>query len=122
MALPVPTATLPAELTSFVGRQVEVGSVLSAIEAARVVTLTGPGGVGKTRVAQRVAARLLRPGAGAVAFVRLDVVTDPRLVVPTVAAGLGLADDGAPWSVAALSDYLAGSRLLLVLDNCEHVV
>ena len=122
MALPVSAAGLPAELTSFVGRQHEVDSVVAAVAAARAVTLTGPGGVGKTRIACRVAGRVTRPTADAGAFVRLDAVTDPRLVVPTVAAGLGLRDDGAAWSVADLCSYLGDSRLLLVVDNCEQVV
>ncbi|MFC7613609.1 ATP-binding protein [Actinokineospora soli] len=112
------TRALPIEVTSFVGRRDEVAAVGGLLGSARLVTLTGPGGVGKTRVAMRVAA-----GASfaRVQAVELADVDDPGLVAPTVAAHLDAGEAGGD-VVAAVLDALGDDRVLLVLDNCERLV
>src|SRR5246127_5809290 len=113
---------LPAELTSFVGRRGELAEVKRLLAGSRLVTLTGIGGVGKTRLALRAAAELRRAFRDGVWLVQLDQLRDQALVAQAVAAALGLQDRPGYAAAAALADYLAGRQLLLVLDNCEHVV
>ncbi|HEX5296884.1 MAG TPA: AAA family ATPase, partial [Streptosporangiaceae bacterium] len=110
------------ELSSFVGRRGEVAQVRRLLAKSRLVTLTGVGGVGKTRLALRAAAGLARAFPDGVWLVRLDELRDEALVAQAVAGALGLREraDAAP--EAALADYVADRRLLLVLDNCEHLV
>ena len=86
------------------------------------MTLTGPGGVGKTRLATHAAAEIASRSPEGVAFVDLAGIHDPLRVTEAVVTALGIQGDAARWSVSALIDYLAGQRLLLVLDNCEHVL
>src|SRR5215472_10795049 len=113
---------LPAELTSFVGRRGELAEVRRLLAGSRLVTLAGPGGVGKTRLALRAAAGLARAFRDGVWLVRLDQLRDEVLVAQAVAEALGLQDRAGYAPAAALAEYLAGRQLLLVLDNCEHVV
>ena len=116
------TGNLPAELTSFVGRRGEVAEVRRLLSGSRLVTLTGIGGVGKTRLALRTAAGLTRAFGDGVWLVQLDQVREEALVARAVAGALGLRDRaGAPLE-AALADYVSDRRLLLVLDNCEQLV
>ncbi|MEV4817517.1 ATP-binding protein [Micromonospora tulbaghiae] len=120
----VPPARLPSPLTSFVGREPELRRVHDLLGAARLVTLHGPGGAGKTRLATTVASG----HDGPVCLVELAAVTAGAPVAPAVLAALDLRDAGlrTPGGPADLTDRLvaalAGRRLLLVLDNCEHVV
>jgi non-specific serine/threonine protein kinase len=116
------TGNLPAELTSFVGHRGELAEVRRLLAASRLVTLTGPGGVGKTRLALRVAAGLRRAFRDGVWLIRLDQLRDEALVAQAVASTLGLQDRAGYTPVAMLAEYLAGRQLLLVLDNCEHLV
>jgi len=116
------TGNLPAELTSFVGRRGELAEVRRLLAGSRLVTLTGVGGVGKTRLALRAAAGLRRAFRDGVWLVQLDQVRDEALVAQAVAGVVGLQDRAGFSPEAALADYLAARRLLLVLDNCEHVV
>jgi predicted ATPase/DNA-binding CsgD family transcriptional regulator len=116
------TGNLPAELTSFVGRRGELAEVKRLLAGSRLVTLTGIGGVGKTRLALRAAAGLRRAFRDGVWLVQLDQLRDQALVAQAVAAALGLQDRAGCAPEAALAEYLAGRQLLLVLDNCEHVV
>ena len=116
------TGNLPAELTSFVGRRGELAEVRRLLAGSRLVTLTGVGGVGKTRLALRAAAGLARAFPGGVWLVRLDQLRDEALVAQAVAGTLGLQDRAGFSTEAALADYLSGRQLLLVLDNCEHLV
>ena len=116
------TGNLPAELTSFVGRRDEVAEVKRLLAGSRLVTLTGVGGVGKTRLALRAAAGLARAFPGGVWLVRLDQLREEALVAQAIAGVLGLQDRAGCSPAASLADYLAGRQLLLVLDNCEHLV
>src|SRR5215468_1534145 len=112
---------LRGELTEFVGRRAELARVRDALEGARLVTLTGPGGIGKTRLALQVAAgagRAFRDGAW---LVELAGLRDSGLLVPEVVRSLGLSDNSARWAVASLADYLQDRQVLLVVDGCEHL-
>jgi len=113
---------LPAELTSFVGRRDEVAEVRRLLTGSRLVTLTGVGGVGKTRLALRAAAELRRTFRDGVWLVRLDQLRDQALVAQAIAGALGLQDRAGYAPAASLAEYLSGRQLLLVLDNCEHLV
>jgi non-specific serine/threonine protein kinase len=113
---------LPAELTSFVGRRRELAEIKRLLTTTRLLTLTGSGGVGKTRLAARAAADLARSLPEGAWLVSLAPIADPLLVTRAVFDALGLQDVSARWSLSALSDYLRGKRLLLVLDNCEHLL
>jgi len=116
------TGYLPAELTSFVGRRGELAEVRRLLAGSRLVTLTGIGGVGKTRLALRAAAGLRRAFRDGVWLVQLDQLRDQALVAQAVAVALGLQDRAGYAPAASLAEYLAGRQLLLVLDNCEHLV
>src|SRR5215472_4038760 len=115
------TGNLPAELSSFVGHRDELAEIKRLLVGSRLVTLTGIGGVGKTRLALRAAAGLRRAFGDGVWLVRLDQLRDPALVAQAVTAALGLQDRAGHSAEAALADYLSGQQLL-VLDNCEHLV
>jgi predicted ATPase/DNA-binding NarL/FixJ family response regulator len=112
---------LRGELTEFVGRQAELALVRQAVGSARLVTLTGPGGIGKTRLALQAASGLRRAFRDGVWLAELGSLQDPALLVPELARSLGLSDQSARWAVATLADYLATRRVLLVLDGCEHL-
>jgi predicted ATPase/DNA-binding CsgD family transcriptional regulator len=113
------TGNLPADITSFVGRRRELVEVRDLLQRARLVTLTG---VGKTRLALRVGADVRRAFPDGVWLVELAGLREPGLVAQSVVAALGLREQTAGWSLARLSDLLADRQLLLVLDNCEHLV
>jgi predicted ATPase/DNA-binding CsgD family transcriptional regulator len=113
---------LPAELTSFIGRRRQLQDVKSALSGARLVTLVGPGGVGKTRLALRVATDLQRAVPDGVWLVELAGLGDAELVAKTVMTSVGLRDESSRWPMSRLIDHVAGKRLLLVLDNCEHLL
>jgi non-specific serine/threonine protein kinase len=115
-------ANLPVELTSFVGRRRELADVRRSLSEFRLVTLTGVGGVGKTRLALRVAAEVHRAFRDGVWLVDLGGLSDPTLLEPAVAGALGLRDATATWQASRLADHLADMQVLLVLDNCEHMV
>ncbi|HEY6296811.1 MAG TPA: LuxR C-terminal-related transcriptional regulator [Streptosporangiaceae bacterium] len=113
---------MPAEVSSLVGRGPEIAAVLERLRTARVVTLTGPGGCGKTRLALRVAA-LAEPHFGDGArLVELAPLTGPALVPGSVAQALGVSEQDAATPIAGLVRALADRELLVVLDNCEHVL
>jgi predicted ATPase len=112
---------LPLQLTSFVGRERELGEVARRLGAARLVTLTGPGGVGKTRLALQAAAAAQEAHPDGVWLVELGGLADPSLVPQAVAAAAGVQEEPGRPLAAALADALRPKRLLLVLDNCEHL-
>nr|WP_255456920.1 MULTISPECIES: LuxR C-terminal-related transcriptional regulator [unclassified Mycolicibacterium] len=111
-----------AEITSFVGRRQEVEQIKRHLATSRLVTLTGVGGVGKTRLARSVANRLARQFGDGVWFVDLAPLQDEGLLAPTVATVLGLQHRGAGWTVSVLADYLRDRTTLIVLDGCEHLI
>ncbi|WP_405765320.1 ATP-binding protein [Streptomyces sp. NBC_01538] len=111
---------LPAPFTSFVGRGEEVAEARRLLGVARLVTLKGPGGVGKTRLALEVAAGSAK-AFSAVWLVDLASVHEPSAVPGAVAAALGVADVGARGLEQLLTAHLSRRRVLLVLDNCEHL-
>src|SRR5919106_6666153 len=113
---------LPAELTSFVGRRRQLQDVKASLAAARLVTLVGPGGVGKTRLALRSATGLRRGIPDGAWMVELAGLRDVELVTKAVMTSLGLRDESSRWPVSRLIDHVGTKRLLLVLDNCEHLV
>src|SRR3989440_5406147 len=112
---------LPADTTSFVGRKSDVAEIRRLVSTVRLVTLTGVAGVGKTRLALRVAAGVARAFPDGVWLVELEHVRDAALVAHTVGGSLGVRDGTGRPPVEVLTEYLRDRRLLLVLDNCEHL-
>jgi len=113
---------LPAEVSSLLSRGPEIAAVRERLRGGRVVTLTGPGGCGKTRLALRVAA-LAEPGFDDGArLVELAFLTDAALVPAAIAEALGVPERDAADPMAAVMRALADRELLIVLDNCEHVL
>ena len=113
---------LPVQVTSFVGRDVEVEELVGLVRAHRMVTLTGVGGVGKTRLAVQVAAELVPDFGDGVWLVELAPVGDPAAVPDAVATSLGITPQPGKSVTDSIADTLAGRRLLVVFDNCEHVL
>ena len=113
---------LPTQLTTFVGRERELAEAGVLLRQTRLLTLTGPGGTGKTRLSLQVAAEAADRFPDGVWFVAIDAVRDPKLVVPTIARTVGLADSGDRPALDALADRLDSETVLLVLDNLEQVV
>ena len=113
--------SLPVELTSTVGRDATIDSLVRAIERRRLITLTGPGGIGKTTVALTVARKCMVAYPDGVYFVDLASITDPRVVPVAIASALGAA---VPWEDPAggLVAHLHGKQLVLILDTCEHLI
>ena len=112
---------LPAQLSRFIGRDAVLAEVRRLIGAFRLITLTGPGGVGKTRTGLQVAAELLDGSGDGVWFADLAPLLDPDLVVATVANVLGIRGDPAR-PVDTLVEAIGGRSMLILLDNCEHVI
>ena len=121
MGSPRSAGRLRGELTEFVGRRAELALVRQALGEARLVTLTGPGGIGKTRLALQAADGARRAFRDGTWLAELGGLGDPALLVPEVARSLGLSDQSGQWALATLSDYLQARRMLLVLDQCEHL-
>jgi predicted ATPase/serine/threonine protein kinase len=113
---------LPLELTRFVGRRTELAAVKNMLSASRLVTLTGIGGVGKTRLALRASTAARRDFPDGVWLVELGELRDGSLLVDAVAAGLGVRDESARQVGEVLIDFLSSRKQLLILDNCEQVV
>ena len=111
-----------AALTSFVGRGAAVGAVAGLLDQYRLVTVTGPGGSGKTRLAGEVAGRVAGRFADGVWLAELAPLRDPAQVPAAVAAALGIRDQPGVPAADALARVLSRQQLLLVLDNCEHLI
>jgi predicted ATPase/DNA-binding CsgD family transcriptional regulator len=112
----------PAALTSFVGRTAERGELIAALDGRRLVTAVGPGGVGKTRLAQAVASDVVGSYGDGVWYVDLVPVTDDGMVAPAVAAAVGLGEQQGRTAEETVVGWAADRQALLVLDNCEHLL
>jgi len=121
-ALDVLPNNLPAQLTSFIGREREVAEVKEVLATARLMTLTGAGGSGKTRLALQVGAESLEQFSHGVWFVELAALADSALVPQSVASTLRVAEQPGRPLIETLTDYLRPRSLLLLLDNCEHLL
>jgi predicted ATPase/class 3 adenylate cyclase len=113
---------LPAQLATFIGRERELSEVRALVGSSRLVTLTGAGGAGKTRLSLQVAADLLDGSGDGVWLVELAAVSDEDAVVPAICEALGVAGGRGRSAVEALVDALAQQDVLIVLDNCEHLI
>ena len=113
---------LPISATRFVGRDVELAEIKERLSAHRMVTLLGAGGTGKTRLALQAAADLVDEYRDGVWLVEMASLGEPELVAQTAAEALGVQEEAGRPIPKALGDWLADKRLLLVLDNCEHVI
>ncbi len=113
---------LPTQLTTFIGRDAELDEVAALLTTTRLLTLTGPGGTGKTRLSLQLAARASDDFPEGVFFVPLEPIRDPILVGPRIANAVGIVESTARSITDTLADWLRDKRLLLVLDNFEQVV
>ncbi len=113
---------LPVQFTSFVGREADIAEVRDLATQNRLVTLTGAGGVGKTRMAIQVAGLCVNEFADGIWYVDLAPITDPDLVPVTMARALGLPDQPGRSTMDTLTRFVADRQLLVVLDNCEHLL
>jgi predicted ATPase/DNA-binding CsgD family transcriptional regulator len=114
--------SLPSPLTDFVGREREIVALVGLLREARLVTLTGAGGIGKTRLARQVAAAVASELTDGVCWVDLAPLTDPDLICSTVAVALGIREDSARSLQEHLTAWLGPRNLVLILDNCEHLL
>jgi predicted ATPase len=112
----------PAQMTSFVGRERERAEVARLLGKARIVTLTGPGGTGKTRLALAVAAVVRESFPDGLYFVPLAPISKPSLVLPTIAMALGVPEVPGRALLESVAGFLADKRALLVLDSFEQVL
>ena len=113
---------LPVQLTSFVGRDAELAQLRGLLSENRLLTLTGAGGAGETRLAIEVASQLSGEFGDGVRCVDLAPITDPELVPLTVARAFGLPDQPGRSITDTLTRFIAGRQMLVVLDNCEHLL
>ncbi|MEU2715685.1 LuxR C-terminal-related transcriptional regulator [Streptomyces sp. NPDC007205] len=120
--VPECAGTLPVDVTSFVGRRQQVTDSKRLLATSRLLTLTGPGGVGKTRLAVHVAATMRRDFRDGVRFIELAELHDSSLLAHAVAARLGLIDQPSRTTIDMIVEYLRSREMLLVLDNCEHLI
>jgi len=113
---------LPAEVSGFVGRHAELSALTALLRTARLVTVTGPGGVGKTRIALRAARLVSGQFSDGVYLAELASLHEPELLPHTIAASLGLPKQDVRPPLETVLDYLHGRQVLLILDTCEHLV
>ena len=113
---------LPVQLTSFVGREEELSQLRDLLAENRLVTLTGAGGVGKTRLAVQIASQIAEEFADGVWYVDLAPITDPEVVPIAVARTFGLPDEPGRTTIDTLVRFVASRQMLMVLDNCEHLL
>jgi predicted ATPase/class 3 adenylate cyclase len=113
---------LPIQLTSFVGREKEIAEIKAMLNSARLVTLTGSGGTGKTRLSIEVGTELLLAFSNGVWLIELAPLADPAQIIPALAQAFGLQELPFRPLASQVMDYLRDKKLLLILDNCEHLI
>src|SRR6516225_10426818 len=113
---------LPIQLTSFIGRERELAEIKRLLHSARLLTLTGPAGCGKTRIALQLASGLFEDYPNGVAWVGLETLADPGLVPQALASAMGVRERQGHPVTETLLDNLRSKTILLLLDNCEHVL
>ncbi|MGZ8748729.1 MAG: ATP-binding protein, partial [Mycobacterium sp.] len=118
----VAAQNLPAQLSSFIGRDAEIAEVAGLLTENRLVTLTGAGGVGKTRLAVEVAGAIASDFSDGIAYVDLAPITNPNVVAVTASRALGLLDQRGRSAIESVVRHIGGRRMLIVLDNCEHLL
>lgn len=116
-----PTSNLPQRLSSFIGREREIAEVERQLGLTRMLTLMGPGGAGKTRLSLKIAVTVLERYPDGVWFVELATLTNPELVPQAVASVLDIREERGRELTPTLAEYLKPRKLLLILDNCEHM-
>jgi predicted ATPase/class 3 adenylate cyclase len=114
-------SNLPSSVTTFIGRDRELGEAQRLLRSARLLTVSGPGGIGKTRFAIELAQRAAVDFPDGTFFVPFEPVDDPRLVPGTIAHAVGVVETGVRQPIELLSEHLAGQRVLLILDNFERL-
>ena len=113
---------LPTQLTTFIGREQEIAEVKQELDQHRLVTLTGSGGTGKTRLSLQVAADLFEKFDHGVWFIELAPLTDPELIPQTILSAIGISEQPGKAPLEILKEYLHEKKMLIMLDNCEHLV
>jgi predicted ATPase len=113
--------SLPVRLTPLVGRESELGDIVQALARSRLLTLTGPGGTGKTRLALAAADSAAASFPAGICWVELAQIGDPGIVGPTIASRLGVPDTPGQDVSEAIAEHVADRPVLIVLDNCEHL-
>lgn len=122
VAVIVPRHNLPIPVSSFIGREREIAEVKRLIESSRLITLTGAGGSGKTRLALQVAGQVLDQFPEGVWFISFAPLSEPTLVQQTIASALKVRENPSQPLIQTLADYLHSKKLLLLFDNCEHLI
>lgn len=112
---------LPAQLASFIGRRRELAEVNALVDSSRLVTLTGAGGAGKTRLALQAAAEMLDGSGDGVWLVELAAISEPAAVPAAISEALGIPVQAGRPAIDSLTDALTARRILIILDNCEHL-
>ena len=113
---------LPTQLTSFIGREKEIAEIKALLNSSRLVTLTGSGGTGKTRLSIEVGTQELAHFANGVWLIELAPLSDPAQIIPALAQAFGLQESPFSPLASLVTDYLRDKKLLLILDNCEHLI
>lgn len=113
---------LPIQLTSFIGREKEIAEIKAMLNSSRLVTLTGSGGTGKTRLSIEVGAQELEHFANGVWMIELATISDPAQIISALAQAFGLQESPFSSLASLVTDYLCEKKLLLILDNCEHLI
>lgn len=121
-SIAIATNNLPTQLTSFIGREKEIAEIKALLDSSRLVTLTGSGGTGKTRLSIEVGAQELEHFANGVWMIELAALSDPGQIIPALAQAFGLQESPFSPLASLVSDHLCDKRLLLILDNCEHLI
>lgn len=122
MTLDARPNNLPVQLTSFIGREKDITEIKKLLSGTRLISLLGPGGTGKTRISLQVAADLIDDFENGVWFIELAPLSDPAFITTTIARTLGINEHPGQESEMSLINYLKYKELLIIMDNCEHLI